>query len=186
MKRRIAAWVLLYALLAGLSGTMLSCKSSAKPPAVSSPSAKAQDQDSALTIANGYKVTLDYSITLPDNTVAASSIGKEPLSFTQGKHEIVSEAFEAALAGMKVGERKSIPLKPDQAFGPYDESKKVAVKREQLPADAKVGSSVKTKDGRVARIVDLSASSAVLDFNHPLAGKNLVFEVTILKVEKQP
>jgi FKBP-type peptidyl-prolyl cis-trans isomerase 2 len=49
-----------------------------------------------------------------------------------------------------------------------------------------VGSSVKTKDGHVARIVDLSDSSAVLDFNHPLAGKNLVFEVTILKVEKQP
>jgi FKBP-type peptidyl-prolyl cis-trans isomerase SlyD len=186
MKRRIAAWVLLSTLLAGLSGTMLSCKSSAKPPAVSSPSANAQDQDSALAIANGYKVTLDYSITLPDNTVAASSIGKEPLSFTQGKHEIAPAALETALAGMKVGERKSIPLKPDQAFGPYDESKKVAVKRAQLPADAKVGGLVSTKDGRKARIVDLSDSSAVLDFNHPLAGKNLVFDVTILKVEKQP
>jgi FKBP-type peptidyl-prolyl cis-trans isomerase 2 len=186
MKRRIGTWVLLYALLAGLSGTMLSCKSSAKPPAGSSPSAKAQDQNSALTIVNGDKVTMDYSIILPDNTVVASSVGKEPLSFTQGKREIVSEAFEAALAGMKVGERKSIPLKPDQAFGPYDEKKKIPVKREQLPADVKMGGLVKTKDGRVARIVDLSDSSAVLDFNHPLAGKNLVFEVTILKVEKQP
>ncbi len=185
MKRRIGAWVLLYALLTGLSGTMLSCKSSAKPPAGSSPSAKVQDQ-SALTIVNGDKVTMDYSIILPDKTVAASSIGKEPLSFTQGKREIVSEAFEAALAGMKVGERKSIPLKPDQAFGPYDEKKKIPVKREQLPADIKMGGLVKTKDGHVARIVDLSDSSAVLDFNHPLAGKNLVFEVTILKVEKQP
>src|SRR6266498_4840416 len=74
MKRRIGAWVLLYALLTGLSGTMLSCKSSAKPPAGSSPSAKVQDQ-SALTIVNGDKVTMDYSIILPDKTVAASSIG---------------------------------------------------------------------------------------------------------------
>jgi FKBP-type peptidyl-prolyl cis-trans isomerase 2 len=185
MKRRIGAWVLLYALLAGLFGTMVSCKSGAKPPAGSSPSAKAPGQDSALPIANGDKVTMDYRILRPDDTVI--DVGKEPLSFTQGKQKIVSAALEAAVAGMKVGERKRIPLTPDQVFGPYDESKKITVKREQLRADAKVGGLVQRKDGTRARIVDLSDSSAVLDFNpHALAGKDLVFEVTILKVEKNP
>jgi FKBP-type peptidyl-prolyl cis-trans isomerase 2 len=186
MKRRIGAWVLLYALLAGLSGTMLSCKSSARPPAGSSPSAKTPDQDSALPIANGDKVTMDYRILRPDDTVI--DIGKEPLSFTQGKQKIVPAALEAALAGMKVGERKRIPLTADQAFGPYDESKKITVKREQLPPNAKVGGHVKTrKDGVPATIVDLSDSSAVLDFNrHALTGPNLVYDITILKVEKKP
>ena len=185
MNKRIGAWVLLYALLASLAGTMLSCKSSAKPPAVSSTPAKTPDQDSALPIADGYKVTMDYSIVLLGNIVAANTVGKEPLSFVQGKHEIWP-ALETAVAGMKAGERKSIPLTPEQTFGPYDESKKITVKREQLPADAKVGGLVSTKDGRRAKIVDLSAGSAALDFNHPLAGKDVVFDVTILKVEKQP
>ena len=185
MKRRIGAWVLLYALLAGLSGTMLSCKSGAKPPAGSSPSAKAPDQDSTLPIANGDKVTMDYRILRPDDTVI--DIGKEPLSFIQGKQKIVPADIEASVAGMKVGERKRIPLTAEQAFGPYDESKKITVKREQLRPDAKAGGLVQRKDGTRARIVDLSDSSAVLDFNmHALTGPNLVYAITILKVEKQP
>jgi len=181
---RRTAGALLCIVLAGLAGALLSCKSSTpKPPTAGPAVAKPQDQPTDLPIANGYKVTMDYRILRPDNTVI--DIGKEPLSFIQGKHDIVTAAIEEAVAGMKAGERKYIHLTPEQVFGPYDENKKITVKREQLRADAKVGGLVKRKNGDKAKIVDLSDSSAVLDFNmHALTGPDLLYDVTILKVER--
>ena len=170
MKRRIGVGVLLNTMLACASVVMLSCKST--PPA-----------PEKLKVADGMKITMAYTITLPDQTVAASNAGQEPLSYIQGRHEIFP-TLEAAVAGMWAGEKKVVPLTPDQAFGSYDEKKKFTVKREQLPHEAKVGTLVSTKEGLVAKIVGMTDTSAVLDFNHPLAGKNLVFNVTVLKVEK--
>lgn len=168
MNGRIAARVLLAVMLASLSGGMLSCKSAPKSP---------------LAVADGLKVTIDYTITLPDKSVVLSTVGKQPFSFLQGKHEILP-SLEIALVGMKPGEQKKVPLAPDQAYGPYDENKRRTVKIEQLPPGAKVGARVRSKDGQIARIVKISEGSAVIDFNDPLAGKDLVYEVTILKVEK--
>ena len=171
MNKRIGAWALLYALLASLSGTMLSCKSSAKPT------------DSSVQVAEGMKISMDCTITLPDKKTAPCSPSKEPVVYVQGQHRLLP-ALEVALAGMKVGEKKTVTLTPEQAFGSYEQSKKLTVKREQLPPDVKVGSGIKTKEGQEGRVLEISDASAVLDFNHPLAGKDLVFDVTILKVEK--
>lgn len=168
MNGRMIAWVLLYAMLAGLSGALLSCKSTPKSP---------------LAVADGMKVTMDYTITLPDKSVALSTVGKGPVSFVQGRHEILP-SLEIALAGMRPGEKKNVHLTPEQAYGPYDENKKRTVKIEQLPPGTKVGTKVRNKEGAIAHVVKISEDSAVLDFNDQLAGKDLDYEVTIIKVEK--
>ena len=171
MNGRLAVRVLLCVMLAGLSGAMASCKSAPKSP------------PTPLAVADGMKVTMDYTITLPDKSVALSTIGKEPISFIQGKHELLP-SLEIALAGMRPGEKKKVHLTLEQAYGPYDENKKRTVKIEQLPLGAKVGTRVRNKDGDIAHVVKLSGDTAEIDFNDPLAGKDLDYEVTILKVEK--
>ena len=92
MTGRIAVRALLCVMLAGLSGALLSCKSD---PAKPSPP--------TLQIADGMKVTMDMTITLPDKTVVDSTVGKKPFSFIQGKHENWP-SLEIALAGMTAGE----------------------------------------------------------------------------------
>lgn len=168
MNGRIAVGVLLCVMLAGLSGAMVSCKSAPKGP---------------LAAADGMKVTMEFTITLPDNSVAFTTVGKEPFSFIQGKHEILP-SLEIALAGMKPGEKKNVHLAPEQAYGAYDESKKRTVKVEQLPLGTKIGTKVRSKTGDIAHVVKIFDDSAIIDFNDPFAGKDLLYEVTILKVEK--
>lgn len=168
MNGRIAARMLLCVILAGLPGAMVSCKSAPKAP---------------LAVADGLKITMDMTVTLPDKTVE-STVGKKPLTFIQGKHENWP-SLEIALVGMRAGEKKIIALTADQAAGPYDESKRRTVKLEQLPPGTKVGTKVRSREsGAEARVVKISGDSAEIDYNDRLAGKDLVVEATILKVEK--
>ena len=166
MSGRIALRVLLCVMLAG---TMLACKSSGpKAP---------------LAVADGMKITMDMTVTLPDKTVE-STVGKKPVTFTQGKHDIWP-SLEIALVGMRAGEKKIIALAADQAAGPYDDSKRRTVKMEHLPLGTKVGTKVRSREsGAEARVVKISGDTAEIDFNDSLAGKDLVVEATILKVEK--
>lgn len=170
MTGRVAARVLLGIVLASVAGTLLSCKSTPKGP---------------LAVTDGLKVTMDMTITiLPDKSVALSTVGKKPFSFIQGKHEHWP-SLEIALAGMTAGQKKTIPLTADQAAGPYDESKRRTVKLGQLPPGTRVGTKVRSKEsGAEARVVKISGDSAEIDYNDFLAGKDLIVDVTILKVEK--
>ena len=168
MNSRIAARWLLCVMLAGLAGSMVSCKSTPKIP---------------LAVADGMKVTMNMTVTLPDRTVVSTE-GKKPILFTQGTHENWP-GLEMAVAGMKPGEKKTITLMAEEAAGPYDESKKRTVKLEHLPLGAKVGTKVRSKEnGMIARVVKISGDEAVIDSNNEFAGKDLVVSVTILKVEK--
>lgn len=168
MNGRIAARVLLCVMLAGLSGAMVSCKSAPKGP---------------LAVADGLKITMDMTVTLPDKTVE-STVGKKPLTFIQGKHENWP-SLEIALAGMREGEKKTFPLTADQAAGPYDDSKRRTVKLGQLPPGTKVGTKVRSREtGAEARVVKIDGDSAEIDYNDRLAGKDVIVEVTIVKVER--
>lgn len=170
MNARTAVRILLCVMVAGLSGALVSCKSTPKVP---------------LAVADGLKVTMDYTITtLPDKAVALSTVGKKPITMTQGKHEIFP-SMEMALAGMTAGEKKTIQLRADQAAGPYDASKRRTVKLEQLPPGSKVGTRIRSREtGAEAHVVKIAGDTAEIDFNDLLAGKDLLVEVTIVKVEK--
>ena len=141
--------------------------------------------ESSERIADGMTVTMDFTVRLPDTTVVATTEGKEPLSYVQGKGQIVP-GLEKALAGLKVGDKKRVEVPPEQAYGPYDDKKRFSVPRSRVPGDAQVGSILQDQKGEPVRVVEMSDTSAVLDRNHPLAGKTVIFDVRIMKVEATP
>jgi len=135
-------------------------------------------------IENGMEVTMEYTLTtLPDNTVADSTEGQEPLSYVHGTNQIIP-GLEKALAGMKPGEKKQITVPADQAYGPYEEKNKVTVPKERVPENVKVGSVLRAREGgQAVRVVEVNDKTVVIDTNHPLAGKDLRFDVKIVDVQ---
>lgn len=136
-----------------------------------------------LAVADGLTVTLEYTLSLPDHSVVDSNVGQAPFTFTQGAHEIVP-GLENALVGMKPGETKRIEVSAVEGYGPYDKKARTTVELSRLPQNLRVGDLLQASDGRLVKVLELKEDSAVLDLNHPLAGKNLTFDVTVINVEK--
>ena len=134
-------------------------------------------------IADGMKVSLEYTLTLPDKTVADSNVGQAPITFLQGAHEIVP-GLEKALDGMKAGQKRRIEVAAQDAYGPYNNKLRQSVDRDKLPKDVKVGDILQAADNRLVKVLEVKDKKVLIDLNHPLAGKTLTFDVTILKVEK--
>lgn len=138
-------------------------------------------------VADGRKVSLEYTLTLEDGTQADSNVGKPPLVYTQGQHEILP-ALEQALAGLKAGDRRKVTLPPEQAYGVRDPKLVVKVPRSRIPAEArKVGAvliaSSPTGQRQPVRVQGIEGSDIVLDFNHPLVDHTLTFDVQVVAVE---
>jgi FKBP-type peptidyl-prolyl cis-trans isomerase 2 len=131
-------------------------------------------------ISDGSKVTLLYQITVPgDERFEVRDLSQ----FVQGQHQMLP-AVEQAVTGMHRGEKAEVKLSEDQAFGAYDSSKKTMVPKKELPAGAKTGDIIEDrKTGKQATITQMSETDAVMDYNHPLAGKPLLVSLTILEVE---
>lgn len=138
---------------------------------------------SDLAVADGLKVTLEYTLSLSDQSVVDSNVGQAPFTFTQGAHEIVP-GLEKSLVGMKTGEKKRVEVAAPEGYGPYDKKARTTVELSRLPQNLKVGDVLQGSDGRLVKVLELNEKTAVLDLNHPLAGKNLTFDVTIINVEK--
>lgn len=141
---------------------------------------------SATTVSNGKQVTLEYTLKLDDQSVVDTNVGGEPLKLTQGSHEVVP-GLEKALEGMAVGEKKNVTVAPAEAYGTVDPKAFQEVDRKMVPTGAqKVGTQLEgtTTDGKKVypRISEVKNDTIVLDFNHPLAGKTLHFDVKILDV----
>jgi FKBP-type peptidyl-prolyl cis-trans isomerase SlyD len=148
--------------------------------------AESSKSDVNVTVSAGNAVSLEYTLTLDDQSVLESNVGKEPMTYTQGAHEIVP-GLETAMEGMKKGERKHVVVTPADGYGPIDPQAIREVKKELIPAAAqKVGAQLQGQaaDGSVAfpRVKEIKADTVVLDFNHPLAGKTLHFDVTVLAI----
>ncbi|MBW3015342.1 peptidylprolyl isomerase [Candidatus Woesearchaeota archaeon] len=137
-------------------------------------------------VKKGSKVKLHYTGKLDDGTVFDKS--KEPLEVTMGEGKLI-KGFEEALEGMKVGEEKKIRLTPDQAYGPRNEKLVQKVPRTAVPEkmEVKKGMILTLKDpqGRMilAKVVDEDKETISIDLNHPLAGKDLNFEIKIESIE---
>lgn len=141
---------------------------------------------SPMTVSNGKQVTLEYTLKLDDQSVVDTNVGGEPLKVTQGSHQIIS-GVEKALDGMAVGEKKKLTLSPADGYGTIDPKAFQEVDKNLVPSDSrKVGTQLegKTADGRTVfpRISEVKNETVVLDFNHPLAGKTLYFDVKVLDV----
>lgn len=138
---------------------------------------------SDLAIADGMKVSLEYTLSLPDKSVADSNVGQEPITFVQGAHEIVP-GLEKALDGMKAGQKRRIDVSAQDAYGPYNNKLRQSIDKDKLPKDVKVGDILQASDNRLVKVLEVNDKKVLIDLNHPLAGKTLTFDVNILKVEK--
>lgn len=138
-------------------------------------------------IENGKKVSLEYTLTLEDGSVADSNVGGEPLVFEQGTQTILP-ALETVVAGMKVDQTRQVTLSAKQGYGEIDPQKYLKVKKDRVPPEGQeLGQflTVSDQQGReqMVRVVEIHDDVLILDFNHPLAGQTLHFEVKVVGVE---
>lgn len=131
------------------------------------------------SIEEGAKVTLQMTISVPNDHLI---IPPHTSEYTHGAKQLIP-GLEQALVGLHAGEKKHVELDADHAFGQYDASKKSTIPRAQLPQTITAGEITTTPEGRPFTVVSLAEDSAVIDFNHPLAGKQIVLDVVVLKVK---
>lgn len=135
----------------------------------------------------GDTVQVHYTGRLDDGSVFDSSLEREPLEFVVGSGMVI-EGFDTAIAGMAVGETKTVRIPCDQAYGDRRSELALKVQRTQVPPDIKpeIGMqlSIRMEDGSTP-IVHISAmddETITLDANHPLAGQDLTFELALVKI----
>ena len=135
----------------------------------------------------GNTVRVHYTGTLDDGSVFDSSVEREPLEFTIGECKLIP-GFEKAVLDLNPGEWKTTRLSADEAYGPYRDEMVIVTPRSELPEglELEVGQIVEMthpdNPSIVARVTDASESSVTLDGNHPLAGKDLTFEVQLIEI----
>ena len=138
----------------------------------------------------GDTVKVHYTCTLEDGTVFDSSLNKEPLEFTLGTGTVIP-GFDAAVTGMQVGESKKVAVPSEQAYGQRDESKFMEINRSELPPEVKPEAGqvlqMRQADGSTTMITvsQVNDDSITLDTNHPLAGKNLTFQIELVEVKQE-
>lgn len=135
-------------------------------------------------IKDGSVVKVHYTGRLEDGTEFDSSLQREPLEFTLGKGELI-RGFERAVSEMSVGEKKTIKIVPEDGYGPVHENMIVTVPKSNVPQDVQVGAQLQADGGGspITFVVrQINEDSVILDANHPLAGKTILFELEIVGV----
>lgn len=138
-------------------------------------------------ITSGDTVSIHYTGSLSDGTTFDSSAGREPLRFTVGAGEIIP-GLDKALVGMSVGETKTVVVPCDEAYGQHRPEARQPVPREQIPShiplDVGTQLQMQTPDGQAlpVTVAEVTEDEVVLDANHPLAGKDLTFDIEIVEV----
>jgi len=133
-------------------------------------------------------IKLHYTGKLKDGQVFDSSVEREPIEFTVGEGKIIP-GLEKGVIDMEVNEKKTIEIAKDDAYGEASDELFQEVKKEQLPEDIKpevgMGLVSKNPDGseRQLRVAEVNDDHIVVDANHPLAGKDLVFDVELVEIK---
>ena len=135
----------------------------------------------------GSKVKIHYTGTLNDGTVFDSSDGKEPLEFTIGNSEVIP-GFENEIKNMKLNEEKTIKINPKEAYGEKNGQLIREIPKNKLPNEMniEVGSRIILKSPagqQIYGMVDkIEEDKIFIDFNHPLAGKELTFKIKVIAI----
>ena len=142
-----------------------------------------------MEISSDSKVRMHYTIALEDGTVADSSRDDDqPLEFVMGDGTLI-EGLELALYGLKAGEKQSLKISPDVAFGFRDPDNVHSLPRADFAADMELKRGViiefKTPAGDEVpgMVLEVGGENVQVDFNHPLAGHEITFDVEILSIE---
>lgn len=135
----------------------------------------------------GDSVKVHYTGRLEDGSEFDSSSGREPLAFTLGQGNLIA-GFEQAVVGMAQGEKKTVTIPADQAYGVRNEDMVQKVERETIPdeIDLRLGLRLQAQgpDGQAVAltVVSMDEEYVTLDANHPLAGKDLTFDIEIVAI----
>jgi FKBP-type peptidyl-prolyl cis-trans isomerase SlpA len=132
-------------------------------------------------------VTVNYTGRLEDGSIFDSSVveGREPLTATLGQGQLI-KGFESGLHDMSVGDKKTVEIEAEDAYGTYNDFMVQEVKKEQMPGEVEVGMHLQadTQMGPVQFVVkDIKENSVILDANHPLAGQKLIFDLEVLEIQ---
>lgn len=139
------------------------------------------------TATNGDTVHVHYTGRLDDGTVFDSSEGRDPLAFTVGAGQVVP-GFDEAVSGMQVGDEKTVRIAPGDGYGERRDDLVLDVPNEQLPdglvPEVGMELGLRGQDGQTmpVRVAAVGTDAITLDANHPLAGKTLTFDVTLVAI----
>jgi FKBP-type peptidyl-prolyl cis-trans isomerase SlyD len=134
-------------------------------------------------------VTLQYTLRLDDGTLVEESEPDDPLVYLHG-HENIIPGLEKELAGLRVGDRKSVVVDPEEGYGDYDPEDIGRISKDGLPDEfePEVGMLVPIIDeeGNEAEvlIIEITDEDLIVDFNHPMAGERLHFDVEITELRE--
>ena len=141
-----------------------------------------------LALGPGTRVTLHFALRLPDGEIIDSNFEREPATFIVGDGNLL-QGFEKAIFGLQEGDRKTLTIKPEDGFGQRNPNNVQEIARNQFGAD------IQLQEGLMLSFADAQKTElpgvvkrfnddvVIIDFNHPLAGHNIYFEVAILKIE---
>jgi len=141
-----------------------------------------------MEIGQDSRVKMHYTLKLSDGTVLESSFDGDPIEFEYGKGQIIP-GLESALEGMSAGEEKHVEIGPDDAYGQRDPEAVASVPKDEFPAQGPIEAGMifrlVREDGMVShvRVAEVMDDEIKLDFNHPLAGETLHFDVKVEDVE---
>lgn len=134
-------------------------------------------------------VLMHYTLRLHDDSIADSSIDHDKPAYFKMGENYISEEFERQLLGMKVKEKKRIYLQPIDAFGEVQEQLIYAIPRgkfghiDNIEVDTIVAFTFPDQEERAGIIRQVSDEIVVVDFNHPLAGQSVMFDVDIVDID---
>ncbi len=136
----------------------------------------------------GDTVKVNYTGKLQDGTVFDSSENRDPLQFSLGEGQVIA-GFEEAVVGMSPGDSKSVNIPSEQAYGPYQDELVIVVNEKQIPSDlsVEVGQQLQMRhsSGQAVpvMITNITDDKVTLDANHPLAGKDLIFDIELVTIQ---
>ncbi len=138
-------------------------------------------------VKTGDTVRIHYTGTLSDGTTFDSSTGRDPLEFTVGSGQIIP-GLDKAIPGMEPGDKKTVEIAPEEAYGPVHAEARQAVPRQEIPDDIPLDLGtqlqVQTPNGQTMNVTvaEVSDTEVTLDANHPLAGKDLTFAIELVEI----
>jgi len=137
------------------------------------------------TASKGKVISLEYTLKLEDNQVVDTNVGKDPLTYTQGANQIIP-GVESAVEGMTVGESKHVVVAPSKGYGDRNLNAFQEIPKAKVSKDIRVGTRLHGKDkaGHDVRpiVIEVKDDTVLLDFNHPLAGKTLFFDLKVVNI----
>lgn len=140
-----------------------------------------------MTAKNGDTVKVHYTGKFEDGTVFDSSVDRDPMELTIGQGQVIP-GFENAIVGMGLGESRTAIIAANDAYGEHRKDLLLVVERDKLPEDLNPAAGeqleLRQQDGRaiLVTIAEVTDTSITLDANHPLAGKNLVFDIQLKEI----